>query len=118
MATWEFVEARTFAKRVGDFLDAADRAALQEELSQNPHKGTPIPGCGGLRKLHIADQRRGKGKRGGARILYLALPETGRIYLLDIYGKNERDDLSSEGKRFFRQVVRELKSGNKRSKEP
>ena len=41
-----------------------------------------MPGCGGLRKVRIADPRRGKGKRGGIRVIYLHVPEASVVYLM------------------------------------
>ena len=54
-----------------------------------------MPGCGGLRKLRIADPGRGKGKRGGARVIYLHTPEANVFFLITIYGKGEKGDLSA-----------------------
>ena len=42
---------------------------LQNELMQNPHAGDVIEGTGGLRRLRQPDPRRGKGKRGGLRVI-------------------------------------------------
>ena len=50
-------------------------SALQRELMNDPESGAVMPGCGGLRKIRIADPGRGKGKRGGARVIYLHVPE-------------------------------------------
>jgi hypothetical protein len=58
-----------------------------------------MPGCGGLRKLRIADPKRQNGKRDGARVIYLHIPEVGQFLMLDIYGKNEKDDLTPSGKK-------------------
>jgi hypothetical protein len=68
-----------------------------------------MPGCGGLRKVRIADPRRQKGKRGGARVIYLHIPEANQFLMLDIYGKNEKDDLTSTEKKDLRDLAREYK---------
>lgn len=81
-----------------------------------------MPGCGGLRKLRAADPNRGKGKRGGARIIYLYVPEVKRFFLLDIYGKDEKDDLSANEKKVLAKLADELRkqartaAGGKRNK--
>ncbi|MBI4529810.1 MAG: hypothetical protein HY695_38925 [Deltaproteobacteria bacterium] len=49
--------------------------------------------------MRHGDPRRGKGRRGGIRIIYLHLPELRWIFLLDIYGKDEKDDLTVEEKK-------------------
>ncbi|MGD0897328.1 MAG: type II toxin-antitoxin system RelE/ParE family toxin [Thermoguttaceae bacterium] len=68
-----------------------------------------MPGCGGLRKLRIADPRRQKGKRGGARVIYLHIPEANQFLMLDIYRKGEKDDLTPAEKRDLRELAREYK---------
>lgn len=91
-----FVESRAFTVRWQSRLDDESLRALQTELLADPGKGDPIPGCGILRKLRFADPRRGKGKRGGVRVIYLHTPDAGRIDLLAVYGKDEREDLTKE----------------------
>jgi hypothetical protein len=66
-----------------------------------------MPGCGGLRKLRIADPKRQKGKRGGARVIYLHIPEAEQFLMLDIYGKGEKDDLTPVEKKDLRELARE-----------
>ena len=68
-----------------------------------------MPGCGGLRKIRAADPKRGKGKRGGARVIYLHVPAAKRFYLLDVYGKDEKADLSANEKKQLRQLAEQLK---------
>jgi len=102
-----FVESRVFTARLRDYLDDETYSALQQELLAAPDKGAVIPGCGGLRKLRFADPKRGKGKRGGVRVIYLHIPEAERIDLLAIYGKDEKDDLTKDEKKILRQLARE-----------
>jgi hypothetical protein len=63
-----FVETRLFTRLVGEYLDDDEYLALQNALTANPEAGTVIPGAGGVRKLRWAT--RGRGKRGGVRIIY------------------------------------------------
>jgi len=66
-----FLELPPFARYRADYLDDEGFRALQTALMQNPQQaGDVIQGTGGLRKLRWADARRGKGKRGGLRIIY------------------------------------------------
>lgn len=67
------------------------------------------PGTGGLRKVRMADPTRGKGKRGGARVHYLWLPNRDMIYLLFAYSKDEDSTLSEQQKRALRAVVEGIK---------
>jgi mRNA-degrading endonuclease RelE of RelBE toxin-antitoxin system len=77
-------------RRLGD--DSLRR--LQEALLADPLRGKPIPGCGLLRKLRFGDPSRGKGKRGGVRVVYLHTAEASRVDLITVYGKDEKDDLT------------------------
>ena len=54
----------------------------------------------------LGDPKRGKGKRGGARAIYLDVPEAGIIFFLDIYGKDEKDDLTSGEKKALKVLVK------------
>jgi mRNA-degrading endonuclease RelE of RelBE toxin-antitoxin system len=65
-----FVELPPFARQRADYMDDEAYRALQNELMQNPEAGDVIEGTGGLRKVRQADPRRGKGKRGGLRVIY------------------------------------------------
>ncbi len=66
---------------------------LQLFLWEQPDAGDIIPGSGGCRKLRWA--AKGHGKRGGARIIYYWIIESDRILLLDLYAKNEAENLSA-----------------------
>ncbi len=103
-----FIETSSFSKRV-DREGAETLRAIQAELLKNPGAGTVIQGTGGLRKLRVADTRRGKGKRGGYRVIYLDLSEAERTYLLALYDKDEKDDISSEEKMVLRGLAERLK---------
>ena len=65
---------------------------LQMFLYGQPDAGDLIPGSGGCRKLRWA--AKGRGKRGGSRVIYFWVTEDHRILLLDIYAKNEAENLS------------------------
>lgn len=60
----------------------------------------------GLRGAAQGSLGRGKGKRSGVRIIYLAIPEAQRIDLFDIYGKDEKDDLSAAEKKSLAAMVK------------
>ena len=94
-----FVEMPWFAERLKARMSDEGYRTFQNELLADPEKGKRIPGCGGLRKLRFADPSRGKGKRGGLRVIYLHTPEAFRIDLIDVYGKDEKDDLTPAEKR-------------------
>ena len=64
-----------------------------------------MPGIGGFRKLRWGDETRGKGKRGGLRILYFFLPEDHQVWLFTLYGKDEVDDLTPTQKAHLRTAI-------------
>jgi hypothetical protein len=76
-------------------------------LINHPDAGDVIPGAGGARKLRWA--AKGKGKRGGARIIYLYIVIAARIYLLRCYTKNVKSDLTTDEKKELRQIAAYLK---------
>jgi putative transcriptional regulator len=104
-----FVETTEFSKRQSRFLPGEAYLKLQGILAANPEKGDVMPGCGGLRKLRIADPKRHKGKRGGARVIYLHIPEVDKFLMLDVYGKNEKEELTPTEKKELRELAGEYK---------
>lgn len=104
-----FIESSDFTEWVSELLSDDTYSGLQQELMDQPNKGDVMLGCGGLRKVRTADPKRGQEKRGGARVVYLYVPQAKWFYMLDIYGKHEKDDLSSAEKKVLAQLVDELK---------
>ena len=87
----EYIESPLFSKLIGSYLEDEEYAAFQWEMALHPEKGDLIPSSGGLRKIRWA--AKGKGKRGGARIIYYYKKNEGKIWLLTIYAKNEADTI-------------------------
>jgi len=85
----EFVETSMFTTLVGDYLDEDEYRQLQRRLTEKPLAGQAIPRTGGIRKLRWRDSRRGKGGRGGLRVIYYLLREEEQIWLLTLYDKDE-----------------------------
>ena len=81
--------------------------ALAVYLINHPDAGDVIPGSGGARKLRWA--AKGKGKRGGARIIYLYVVIAARIFLIRCYTKNVKADLTADEKKQLRQMAAHLK---------
>ena len=117
--TYLFIEAIDFTSSIKSYFGSDDAyAEFQSELAEQPDKGPVIPGASPLRKLRWGDKRRGVGKRGGLRLIYIHIPELRVLFVLDVYGKDEADDLTSGEKKelqaLAKQLVEELKERNKR----
>jgi len=105
----EFIEMPPFTRGREIHLPNGRLQELQVALLANPNLGDVMPGCGGLRKLRWDDQQRGKGKRGGCRVIYLYHPEARRLDLLLVYGKNEQDDLTPAQRELLRDMAERSK---------
>lgn len=103
-----FVETSSFSKHV-DREGTDVLREIQDELLKDPEAGGVIQGTGGLRKVRIADQSRGKGKRGGYRVIYLDLARIERTYLLALYDKGKKGDISPDEKKILKAMVENLK---------
>lgn len=96
-----------FKAEATELIGADGIEALAVYLIDHPDAGDVIPGSGGVRKLRWA--AKGKGKRGGARIIYLYVVIAERVYLVRCYAKNVKTDLSAYEKKQLRQIAAHLK---------
>jgi hypothetical protein len=101
----EFIETPAFSRRRADYLDDDQLRRLQVELSNTPEVGDLMPGTGGFRKMRWADLRRGKGRRGGLRIIYYYFPSDHQIWLMTLYGKDEASDLTAQQKKELKAAI-------------
>ncbi len=101
----EFIEARTFTAHLVDYLEDDEYRVLQTFLAGTPEAGDVIPGTGGFRKLRWADPVRGKGKRGGLRVIYYFLLGDAQIWLMTLYDKGEMPDLNAAEKRALKSAL-------------
>lgn len=112
-AGFEFVEAPAFTRFRDDYFDDGRLAELQGYLIGNPEAGDLVPGAGGIRKLRWKDYRRGKGKRGGLRVIYYCFLSQQQIWLLTIYGKDEASDLSKDEKDQLKRALESERSARR-----
>lgn len=89
-----FIESPIFGKQVYNYLSESEYIDLQSHLLHSPNDGDVIIGSGGIRKLRFA--AKGKGKRGGVRVIYYWHNSAGEIWLLTIYAKNEEETIPTE----------------------
>lgn len=101
-----FVYLPAFESSARGLLDEEARRRLEKVLLENPDAGVIIGRSGGVRKLRVAVG--GRGKSGGARVIYYYRPSVGRVYLLLAYAKSEAANLSNEGKAIMRTLVERL----------
>ena len=73
-------------------FSVTEREAVVDLVSNDPRCGVVVPGSGGVRKVRVGFG--GRGKRGGARVLYVYGGDEIPVFLLAAFAKNEKDDLS------------------------
>ena len=100
-----FVETPVFTKQVTELLSDEEYKRLQEVLLMRPEAGDLIPGSGGLRKLRW--RTAGKGKRGGLRTIYYWDVPLEACYMLLVYKKSEKSDLTQQQVQALRKIVEE-----------
>jgi hypothetical protein len=105
----EFVWLPTFESSAAGLLDDSDLRELELALVENPERGAAIGGTGGFRKLRWP--ARGKGKRGGARVVYYYVASREVIYMLLVYGKGTKDDLTDSERSELKELARRIKRG-------
>ena len=106
-----FVELPAFERYRADYLDDTAFAALEQALMKDPEAGEVIEGTGGLRKVRFADVRRGKGKRGGLRIIYYWWSSGRQFWLYTLYDKDEMVDLTPKQRKALKAMLkRELEA--------
>jgi hypothetical protein len=101
-----FVELPAFARHRADYLDDDTFRELENLLMKNPVAGDLIPDTGGLRKLRFADSRRGKGKRGGLRVIYYWWDAGFQFWLFTLYGKDETADLTPQQRKALKTMIK------------
>lgn len=101
-----FVELPPFERTREEYLDDEAYRTLQLELMENPTAGAVIQGTGGLRKLRQTDPRRGKGKRGGLRVIYYWWSGGDQFWLFTVYDKDQTDDLTPGQRKLLKQLLK------------
>lgn len=105
------VETPTFSRQADKLFSEDDKRELIDLLAASPLAGDEIPGTGGVRKLRFAAS--GRGKRGGARVIYYYLDDAMPVYALLAYAKAAKTDLTPKERRAVSAVAAALKSARK-----
>ena len=102
-----FVELPAFERNRSAYLTDEALRGLQNAMLKNPEAGDVITGTGGLRKVRHGDVTRGKGKRGGLRIIYYWWEPKKQFWLFTLYDKDELDDLSPKEKAALKTLLKQ-----------
>ena len=105
-------ETAVFMRQAGALWTDDERFEFVDFIARNPEAGDLIPASGGIRKVRWG--RHGSGKRGGVRIIYFYHDPAMPLYLLMIYAKAQRDDLSPDARRTVQALVARLKEAHGR----
>ena len=108
-----FMELPAFARHRADYLTDESFRALQNALLENPEAGDVIEGTGGMRKVRHADARRGKGKRGGLRVIYFWWKAGAQFWLYAMYDKDATNDLSAKERAALKAMLKRELDGRK-----
>lgn len=103
----EFIYTEVFESTRKKLLDDEALRRLELALVERPRRGVIERNAGGVRKIRVGLS--GKGKSGGARIVYLYDEQRSRIYLLFAYPKSKQASMTNEQRAGIRQLVARLK---------
>ena len=101
------VELPLFQRLARDVWDNSEREAFIDFIARNPEAGDVIPETGGIRKVRWS--RQGTGKRGGTRVIYFYHDTHTPIFLLLVYAKAQREDMTPDQKKQVRALAASLK---------
>ena len=102
------VEHPNYLKRAEKILTAKQMNEIVDIVASEPDAGSIMQGTGGFRKLRYAGVEN-KGKSGGVRIIYFFVTQRGKVHLLHVYGKGEKDNLTQAEKNELADIAKILK---------
>ena len=100
------IETKAFIDKAKGLLTDDQRNSVIDIISDNPEAGSIMPGTNGVRKLRIPLQDRGKS--GGARVIYYYFNETKPIFLLGLFAKNEKDNVTKSERNELQKLTKVL----------
>jgi hypothetical protein len=103
MSLVSVVETNVYLARATRLMSEGEREAVIDQVAANPTAGDLIPGSGGLRKMRIPLE--GRGKRGGGRVVYWFHTERKPVVLLFVFAKNEASDLTPDQTRMLAKAI-------------
>ena len=96
-------ETPLFVKQADAVWSGEERLEFIDFIAENPDAGDLTPGTGGIRKLRWS--RAGSGKRGGVRVAYFYYDEERPLYLLMVYAKARKENLTPDEARILRNIA-------------
>jgi hypothetical protein len=108
------VETPSYLANAERLFSPDERAAIVDRLAADPRCGVVIPGSGGIRKVRFGFGARGKS--GGARIIYLYSGETLPVFVLTVFVKNEKANLSPAERNALAKMVTDMVENYRRQK--
>lgn len=115
MSLLTVIETTPFLRAASGLFTEEERTALIDFLAANPLGGDEIRGSGGIRKVRFAIG--GRGKSGGARVIYFLYDLENPLILLTCYAKNQRANLSDAEIGAFAKLTAALKAEYRRSRQ-
>ncbi len=103
------VELPLFLRQAAGVWDEAERAEFVDYIARNTEAGDLIPDTGGVRKVRW--RRHGTGKRGGTRVIYFYHDPHLPLFLILVYAKAQREDMTADEKKQVRGLATTLKQG-------
>lgn len=96
-------ETEVFKALAERYWSENERLEFIEHIAANHDVGSIVPKSGGVRKVRWA--AKGKGKRGGVRVIYFNMVPEGKIWLLTMYGKNVKENISAHTLKMIKEVI-------------
>lgn len=106
------VETPQFLRQAGDVWTEAERQEFVDYIARNPEVGEVIPNTGDVRKVRW--RRQGMGKRGGARVIYFHHNSATPLFLLMVYAKAVREDVTPEARKALTEFAARIKRAVRR----
>lgn len=103
----EIIHTPAFEATASGLISAEQIRKLEITLATNPRAGNVIPGTGGVRKLRVS--LTGRGKRGGARVIYFPHIVREQVYLFFLYAKSGQGNMTEDQKAAVRRAVQIIK---------
>ena len=101
------VETWHYAARAAKLLSESERNELIDFLATHPLRGKILAGAGGIRKIRFA--KGGRGKSSGVRVIYYYYSREAPIFLLEIFAKNEKSNLTAGERNALGKIAAEIK---------